>query len=53
MEYGGFFGKMLRINLTDRTSQVEKLDQEVLKKFVGGSALGARYYDGCLREWIP
>lgn len=42
MEYGGFFGKMLRINLTDRTSQVEKLDQEVLKKFVGGSALGAK-----------
>jgi len=39
---GGWFGKLLRINLTDRTSRVEEIDPALLYKFVGGAALGAK-----------
>ncbi len=46
---GGWFGKLLRINLTDRTSRVEEIDHTVLYKFVGGTALGAKIlYDEVL-----
>ncbi len=39
---GGFFGKLLRINLSDRTTRVEEISPETLEKFVGGAALGAK-----------
>ena len=39
---GGFFGKLLRINLTERSSRVEDIDPSTLLKFVGGAALGAK-----------
>ena len=39
---GGFFGKLLRVNLTKRTSRMEEIDPSILKKFVGGAALGAK-----------
>lgn len=39
---GGFFGKLLRLNLTTKTSSVEDIPDDILKKFVGGAALGAK-----------
>lgn len=42
MIQGGWFGKLLRINLTTQTSTVEDIPQDVLKKYLGGAALGAK-----------
>jgi aldehyde:ferredoxin oxidoreductase len=39
---GGFFGKLLRIDLTDRNSSVEDIDGSTLKDYVGGALLAAR-----------
>ena len=39
---GGFWGKLLRINLTDQASKVEPIPENTLKKFLGGAALGAK-----------
>ena len=35
-------GKILRVNLTDRTSKVEQLDIDIAKKFIGGRGLGTK-----------
>lgn len=40
----GFKGKLLQINLTDQTSSVIDLPDEILKKYIGGRALGAKLY---------
>jgi len=39
---GGFFGRLLRIDLTERKHHVEEIDPEILRDYVGGSALAAR-----------
>ncbi|MCG8513944.1 MAG: aldehyde ferredoxin oxidoreductase family protein [Halanaerobiales bacterium] len=38
----GYRGKLLEINLTDSSISVKKLDENLLKKYLGGSGLGAR-----------
>lgn len=38
----GYKGKILRINLKDRTIKIEKLDLEMAKKFIGGRGLGTK-----------
>lgn len=38
----GYNGKILRINLKERTINVEKLDLEMAKKFLGGRGLGTK-----------
>jgi aldehyde:ferredoxin oxidoreductase len=38
----GYFGKMLRINLKDRTVKVEELNREKEEKFIGGRGLGTK-----------
>jgi aldehyde:ferredoxin oxidoreductase len=43
MYSGGYTGKILRINLTDKTSKEEKLSLEVAKDFIGGAGLGIKY----------
>ena len=40
----GYNGKILRINLTDRTVKVEDLDLEMAKKFIGGRGLGTKIF---------
>ncbi len=40
----GYQGKILRINLTTSTYQVEALNEELAKKFVGGRGLGTKLY---------
>ena len=43
MYSGGYSGKILRINLTDKTSKEEKLPTEVVKDFIGGAGFGIKY----------
>ncbi len=47
---GGFAGKLLRVNLTERTTAVEPIDDLVLRRYLGGGLLGAYYL---LRETPP
>ncbi|GBF35292.1 aldehyde:ferredoxin oxidoreductase [Desulfocucumis palustris] len=37
----GFFGKLLRINLTDKSYAVEGIPESILKKYLGGKGLGS------------
>ena len=39
---GGYIGKILRVDLTERRISTEKLDAEIAKKFIGGKGLGAK-----------
>ncbi|MCF7928821.1 MAG: aldehyde ferredoxin oxidoreductase family protein [Spirochaetales bacterium] len=41
---GAYMGKLLRVNLTDRTSSVEAIPEEWFKKLLGGRGLAAKYY---------
>jgi len=43
MYSGGYTGKILRINLTNKTAKEEKLPLEVAKNFIGGAGLGIKY----------
>lgn len=36
----GFYNKILRVNLTQRSYQVEKIEDEVLARYLGGKGLG-------------
>lgn len=38
----GYMGKILRVNLTDKTYKVEDLDFEVAKKYLGSRGLGVK-----------
>ncbi len=38
----GYTGKILRVNLTERTCKVEDLDMDLAKKFIGGRGLGTK-----------
>ncbi len=38
----GYMGKVLRVNLTDRTWKLEDLDLEVAKKYLGSRGLGVK-----------
>ncbi|MEM3397201.1 MAG: aldehyde ferredoxin oxidoreductase family protein [Thermoplasmata archaeon] len=39
----GYNGKILRVDLSNETTKVEKLDEKILRKFMGGTSLGAHY----------
>jgi aldehyde:ferredoxin oxidoreductase len=41
---GGYLGKLLRVNLSDRTSRIEPIDPQRLHKLLGGRGLAAKYY---------
>ena len=41
---GGYTGRLIRINLTDRKIKEEKINLEWQKKFLGARGLAARYY---------
>ncbi|MFQ6040903.1 MAG: aldehyde ferredoxin oxidoreductase family protein [Candidatus Poribacteria bacterium] len=45
----GYTGKVLRINLTDGGTITEKIEAEMLKRYVGGTGLGTKY----LYEEVP
>jgi aldehyde:ferredoxin oxidoreductase len=39
----GFAGKLLRVDLTNRTTRIEPIDDVVLRRYLGGGLLGAYY----------
>jgi aldehyde:ferredoxin oxidoreductase len=41
---GGYVGKLLRVNLSDKTYRVEPLDEALLKKFLGGRGIATKIY---------
>jgi aldehyde:ferredoxin oxidoreductase len=41
---GGYFGKILFINLRDQTHRVEELDDKLYRDYLGGYGLAARIY---------
>lgn len=46
MYSGGYAGKILRINLSDKSYREEKLPPDVAKDFIGGAGFGIKYlYD--------
>jgi len=43
---GGYLGKLLRVNLADRTHSIEDIPDSWIKKLMGGRGIGAKiYYD--------
>ena len=40
---GGYLGRVLRVDLSREKITVEPLDDSILRKFIGGAGLGARY----------
>jgi len=46
---GGYTGKILRVNLTDEQVTAESVDEITLRKYVGGTGLGAKL----LYEEVP
>jgi len=43
MYKGGYSGKVLRVNLTEQSSKVEELSEEMAKNFIGGAGFGIKY----------
>ena len=43
MYSGGYTGKILRINLTNKTSKEEQLPEEMARNFIGGAGFGIKY----------
>jgi aldehyde:ferredoxin oxidoreductase len=43
MYSGGYTGKILRINLTNKTSKEEPLPEAVARDFMGGAGFGIKY----------
>lgn len=44
---GGYMGKLLKIDLTKSTVEVEGIDEECLRTYLGGSGLGTKFlYEG-------
>jgi aldehyde:ferredoxin oxidoreductase len=39
---GGYMGKVLRVDLSNREIAIESLDEEIRRKFLGGYGIGAR-----------
>jgi len=40
---GGYAGKFLRVNLTDRTVSVEKMDEKLYRRYLGGNGFIAHF----------
>src|SRR5262245_56949534 len=47
---GGFAGKLLRLDLTSRTTEIEPIEDVVLRRYLGGGLLGVYYL---MRETPP
>ncbi len=45
-KYGGYTGKILKVDLTAGTKEVEALDENMVRELIGGNGIAARYlYD--------
>jgi hypothetical protein len=43
MYSGGYTGKILRINLSNKTAKEEALPEELARDFIGGAGFGIKY----------
>jgi aldehyde:ferredoxin oxidoreductase len=43
MYAGGYAGKVLRINLSNRTAKREPLSEKMARDFIGGAGFGIKY----------
>jgi aldehyde:ferredoxin oxidoreductase len=51
---GGYAGKLLRVDLSKRSTSLQEVDSETLRNYIGGSGLGARLlYDETSGETDP
>lgn len=41
---GGYVGKILRVNLSKETIEIENLNEDYARKYIGGRGLATRYY---------
>lgn len=46
----GYWGKLLRVNLTQKTYKIEEIPQETFNKLIGGAGIGAKIL---LEETVP
>ncbi|RJS79399.1 aldehyde ferredoxin oxidoreductase [Candidatus Bathyarchaeota archaeon] len=49
---GAYTGKILRVNLTTRKINMERLDEEKARKFIGGKGLGAKILYDSLKPGV-
>ena len=42
MSFGGYMGKILFVDLTNRTTREQELDEQTCRQYIGGYGLGAR-----------
>ena len=47
------YGRVLNINLGDRSSSPMEIEEEILKKYIGGAGLSAYLYSQLVKEDIP
>jgi aldehyde:ferredoxin oxidoreductase len=50
---GRKYGRVLMVNLGDRTSETKEIDPGVLKRFIGGPGLSAYLYSQLIKTDIP
>lgn len=50
MEYGGYIGRVLWVNLTDKTTRIEDLNSDDARNFIGGYGLGAKVLYECMEK---
>ena len=43
VSFSGFHGKLLRVDLTNQSSSIDKIDSDLYEKFIGGRGLGAYF----------
>ena len=41
--YGGYANKILRVNLNNFTTEIQQLDETIIRKYIGGSGIGAKF----------
>jgi|AntRauTorckE6833_2_1112554.scaffolds.fasta_scaffold00234_29 aldehyde:ferredoxin oxidoreductase len=44
VKYKGYMNKILRINLSDQSYKIEKINDNIIIKYIGGKGLAARYF---------
>ena len=42
-KFNGWYGKILRVNLTDHTHSVETVDRQLAKDYIGGRGWAIKY----------
>jgi len=52
--YGGYAGKILRIDLSNQKIDIQQLDENLIKEYIGGSGIGTKFlYDETNKKADP